>query len=99
MSGRRSIPRPSTDLPQLADEQPAAQNLGGLTRAQARPTRRDRSFENQQRAEGRVITLRMSPETIARFKQLVTDLGVVQGDLAEKLLTYAMDAAEQGYLP
>lgn len=95
---RRAIVQPVTDLPDLLENEPVAANLGGLEQARKSSAKRRRDYEDQKRAEGAVITLRMTPATIERFKQMVNEKGVLQGDLADKLLTFAMDAVDSGAL-
>ncbi len=63
------------------------------------PAKRDRSWENGQRAKGVVVTYRGIPaELQARVKAIAKENGVPIGELARRFLEYAMDAYESGDL-
>jgi hypothetical protein len=99
-SNRRGIAEPVTDLVQLQGQEPAAHNLGALEQATAKDDapKRARHYEDEKRASGGVLTLRLKPETAERFRQMADAGDWLQGSLADKLLEYAMNAVERGDL-
>jgi len=64
-----------------------------------RPTKRDRSWEAEQREQGIVVTYRGIPRGLQeRIKEIAGEHKVNIGELARRFLEYALDAYEDGSL-